>query len=268
MSRLTEKGATGPLALFTTSTDLSLGTLVGSKFDSSDGREFVLVQNGGTALVSGNLIQSPAKIGTTTGHQNLATSTAAVGATQVTVTLGGTAATANQYAGGYVIFNAGTGAGQTLKIQSHPAQTSTSGTVVLTLEDAIVVATLASDTKSCLVLNPYGSYNGTNASTHGVIVMPTTNTGGPIGVTLYPIAATTTSGGTLANGGIPSYGLIQTKGVVSCLNDATTAIGLDVMPSANTAGALQTYVAATNTRVGTATQAGVTTEKRLVTIQL
>lgn len=267
MSRITEKGATGPLSLFNTSTDLSLGNATGAKFDSSDGREFVIVQNGGTALVSGNLIQSPAKIGTTTGHQNLATSTAAIGATTVTVTLGGTAATASQYAGGFVIFNAGTGAGQTLKIASHPAQTSTSGTVVLTLEDPIQVATLASDTKSSLVLNQYGSQNGANASTSGVIVMPTTNTGSPIGVTLYPIPATTTTGG-VNSLGVPSYGLIQTKGLVACLNDANTAIGLDLMPSANTAGALQTYVAATNTRVGTATQAGVTTEKRLITIQL
>lgn len=267
MSRITEKGATGPLALFNTTTDLSLGNMTGAKFDSSDGREFVIVQNGGTALVSGVLVQSPAKIGTTTGHQNLATSTAAIGATSVSVTLGGTAATANQYAGGYIIFNAGTGLGQTLKIASHPAQSSTSGSLTLTLEDPIQVATLSSDTKSCLVLNPYGSTGGATAATSGVVVMPTTNTGAPIGVTLYPIAATTTSGG-VNNLGTPTYGLIQTKGLVSCLNDANTAIGLDLMPSSNTAGAVMTYVAATNTRVGTATQAGVTTESRLITIQL
>lgn len=267
MSRLTEKGATGPLSLFNTSTDLSLGSMTGAKFDSADGREFVIVQNGAVALVSGVLVQTPAKIGTTTGHQNLATSTQAVGDLTVTVTLGGTAATAQQYAGGYVIFNAGAGLGQTLKIASHPAQTSTSGTVVLTLEDPIAVITASASTKSSLVLNPYGSSGGATAATSGVIVMPTTNTGAPIGVTLYPIPATTTTGGANALG-VPSYGLIQTKGLVACLNDATTAIGLDLMPSANTAGALQTYVAATNTRVGTATQAGVTTESRLITIQL
>lgn len=260
MSRLTERPAVSPLQLFQTSTDQSLNTLVGSRFDSSDGREFVLVQNGGTALVSGNLIQGPAKIGTTTGHQNLATSTAAVGATSVTVTLGGTAATANQYAGGYVIFNAGTGAGQTLKISSHIAQTSTSGTLVLNLEDAITVATLASDTKSCLVLNPYGSSGGATFATSGVVVCPTTLTGAVIGVSFYPIAATSST--------VLSYGFIQTKGVVACLNDATTAIGLDLMPSTNTAGAVMTYVAATSSRVGSATQAGVTTESRLITIQL
>lgn len=260
MSRLTEKGQGGPLELFATSTDASLATLTGSKFDSADGREFVLVQNGGSALVSGVLVQSPAKIGTTTGHQNLATSTAAVGATTVTVTLGSTAATANQYAGGYVIFNAGTGIGQTLKIASHPAQTTTTGTLVLTLEDPIQVATLASDTKSCLVLNPYGSSNGADFTTSGVVVCPTSLTGGVIGVTLYPIAATTAT--------VLQYGLIQTKGLVACLNDANTTIGVDIMPSSNTAGAVMTYVVATKSRVGTSTQAGVTTESRLITLQL
>lgn len=257
MSRLTQKGQGGPLELFKTSTDASLATLTGAKFDSADGREFVLVQNGGSALVSGNLIQGPAQIGA--NHTNLATSTAAIGATTVTVTMGGTLATANQYAGGYVVFNAGTGLGQTLKIASHPSATS-SGTCVLTLEDPIQVATVSGSTKSTLVLNPYGSSNGTDFTTSGVVVCPTVLTGRVIGVSLYPIAATTAT--------VLQYGLIQTKGVVACLNDATTAIGLDLMPSTNTAGAVMTYVVATSSRVGTSTVAGVTTETRPIMIQL
>lgn len=258
MSRFTQKGATGPLGYAQTSTDLSLGTLVGTKFETSDGREFVLVQNGGTALVAGRLIQGPVTIGA--NHQNLATTTAAIGATQVTVTLGGTAVTANQYQGGFVIFNAGTGIGQTLRIASHPAQATTSGTVVLTLEDPITVATLASDTKSTLLLPPYGSANGVDVRTSGVVVCPVTLTGPVIGVTVSPIPASTTT--------LPSYGFIQTKGVVGCLNDATTAIGLDVMHSANTAGAVQTYVAATAGKVGNSFVAGVTTEVRPIIIDV
>lgn len=237
---------------------MSLGTLVGSKFDTSDGRQFVLIQNAGVALVSGNLIQGPVNIGA--NHTNLATSTAAIGATSVTVTLGGTAATANQYQGGYVVFNAGTGIGQTLKIAGHPAQTSTSGTLVLTLEDPIKVATLASDTKSTLMLNPYGSANGVSVVTSGCVVCPTTLTGPIIGVTNSPIAASTTT--------VPSYGFIQNRGVVGCLNDATTAIGLDLMHSANTAGAVQTYVVATAGRIGNSYVAGVTTEVRPIMVDL
>lgn len=257
MSRITEKGATGAIELFQTSVDPSFATLAGSKYESADGREFVLVQNAGTALVSGTLIQGPVTIGST--HQNLATSTQAVGDKVVTVTLGGTLATANQYAGGYVVFNAGAGIGQTLKIASHPAGTS-SGTVVLTLEDPIQVITASASTKSTLILNPYGSGNGTDVRTSGVVICPTTLTGPVIGVSFYPIPASTTT--------VASYGLIQTKGLVGLLNDATTAIGLDLMPSANTPGAVQTYVVATKSRVGTSTVAGVTTEVRPVTIQL
>lgn len=258
MSYFTQKGQGAPMAYASTSTDASLATLTGAKFDTSDGREFVLIQNAGVALVSGNLIQGPVAIGA--NHTNLVTSTAAVGATTVTVTLGGTAVTANQYAGGFVVFNAGTGIGQTLQILSHPAQSSTSGTVVLTLADTIKVATLTSDTKSTLILPRYGSANGASVITSGCVVCPTTLTGPVIGVTVSPIAASTTT--------VPSYGFIQTNGVVGCLNDANTAIGLDLMPSANTAGAVATYVVATKCRVGTSSVAGVTTEVRPITIQL
>lgn len=256
MSYFSGRGEGGPLPYAQASTDASLATLTGTKFDTPDGREFVLVQNGGTALAQGKLVQGPAQIA---NHQNLVTAAAALGATTITVTLGGTAVTANQYAGGYLLVNDGTGAGQTLKIASHPAQTSTSGTVVITLEDAVQVATDSSSNTS-LRLNPYGSSNGTNVSTSGVIVCPTTLTGQVIGVSTYPVAASTST--------VPTYSLIQTRGLVACLNDANTAIGLDLMPSANTAGAVATYVVATSSRVGTSTQAGVTTEYRQINLQL
>lgn len=245
------------MELFQTSTDSSLATLTGAKFDAADGREFVLIQNAGTALVSGVLVQGPVTIGST--HTGLTLSTAAIGATTISVTLGGTLATANQYQGGYLVISAGTGAGQTLKIKSHPAGTS-SAVVVFTLEDALSVATLTSDSKGSLVLNPFGAPNGTNVATNGCVISPTTATGPTVGVTLYPIPASSST--------VPSYGLIQTRGPVACLNDANTAIGLDVMPSSGTAGAVVTYVVATRNRVGTSTVAGETTKSQLINIQL
>lgn len=258
MSRFTQAAQGAPMGFGQTSTDSSLGTLCGARFVTADGREFVLVQNAGVALASGNLIQGPVTIGA--NHTNLATSTVAIGSATVTVTLGGTAITANQYQNGYVTFNAGTGIGQTLRIASHPAQTSTSGTVVLTLGDPVQVATLSSDTKSTLMLNPYGSQNGVDVRTSGVVVCPTSLTGPIIGVTNLPIAASTST--------VPTYGFIQTKGVVGCLNDATTAIGLDLMHSANTAGAVATYVAATAGNIGNSYVAGVSTEVRPIKINL
>lgn len=251
-----------PFALFgvnggQTSNDSSLQTLVGTKFEGSDGRQYALVQNGATALVSGVLVQSPASIGST--HTGLTCATAAIGATQITVTMGGTLATANQYAGGYVVISAGTGIGQTLKISSHPAATS-SGTCVLTLEDALSVATSVSDSKASLTLPQYGSPNGTAYTTSGVVVCPTTLTGRVIGATVYPIPASSST--------VLSYGFIQTKGAVGVLNESATAIGLDVMPSASVAGAVCTYVVATKTRVGVSTVAGENAKTQLITLQL
>lgn len=262
MSYISDKDS-APLSLFgvnggNTSTDASLSTLVGAKFNSADGREFVLVQNGATALVSGVLVQSPASIGA--NHTGLTASTQAIGDTTLTVTLGGTAVTANQYAGGYVVISAGTGIGQTLKIASHPAQATTSGTVVLTLEDPLSVATLTSDSKASLTLPQYGSQNGAAVTTSGVVVCPTTLTGRVIGATLYPIPASTST--------IPTYGFIVTKGAVGVLNGANTAIGLDVMPGGSVAGSIVTYVVATKTRVGVATVAGEDTKVQMITLQL
>ena len=264
MSYISDKDS-APLSLFgvnggNTSTDASLSTLVGAKFNTQDGRELVLVQNGGTALVSGVLVQGPVSIGA--NHTGLAVTGSAtvnpIGATAVTVTMGGTLATVNQYQGGYAVVSAGTGIGQTLKIASHPAATS-SGTCVLTLEDPLSVA-LDTTSKISLTLNPYGSQNGADVTTSGVVVCPTTLTGRVIGATLYPIPASTST--------VPTYGFIVTKGLTAILNDANTAIGLDVMPSTNTAGAVMTYVYTTGSRVGTSTVAGATTKALPVTLQL
>lgn len=252
-----------PFALFgvnggITSSDASLATLVGARWNTADGREFVIVQNGAVALTAGKLIQGPASIGA--NHTGLTCATAAIGSTTITVTLGGTAVTANQYQGGYAVVSAGTGIGQTLRIASHPAQATTSGTVVLTLEDPLSVATAVADSKVSLTLNPYGSQYGAALGTHGVVISPTTATGPTVGVTIYPIPATTTS--------VLSYGFIQTRGPVACLNDAGTAIGLDVMPSSAVAGAVLTYAVATRNRVGTSTVAGETTKAQIINIQL
>ena len=240
-----------------TTTDLSLSTEVGQKFRSSDGREFVVVQNGAVALVAGNLIQAPATIGA--NHTNLAVGVAAaIGATTISVTSGGTLMTANQYQGSLAVINAGPGIGQTVRIASHLAATA-SGVVIMNLEDPLSVA-LTTSSKLSMTLPQYGSRFGTDFSTNGVIVSPTASTGVSIGVTVYPIPASTAT--------VASYGFIQTKGFVGCLNDSTTAVGLDLMPSSSVPGAVVTYAVATRNRVGTSTVAGVTTEVRGINIQL
>lgn len=259
MSWFTQLGQGAPISYGATTTDLSLSTLVGTRYSTSDGRQFVLVQNAGTALVSGRLIQGPAEIA---NHKNRTLGTSAIAATTITVALGATALTANQYRGGFLVVNAGTGIGQTLRVSSHPAADA-SATVTITLEDALKVATLTSDSKGTLVLPPYGNANGTDVSTLGVIVCPTTLSGSLLGVTISPIAASSST--------VPSYGFVQTRGIVGGINHANTVIGLDLMPSLTStpvAGSFQTYAVATGSRVGTATVAGTDVEAYPITIQL
>lgn len=251
MSRITSRGATGPLSLvangaFQTSTDTSLATLCGSRWDLSDGREVALVYNSSAGAIAAGLnTQSPAIVA---NHQNIAVSAyqaySANGnvPAKVTVTLGATAATANQYAGGYVVVNDVNGEGQTLKIASHPAADA-SGSLAITLEEGATVA-LTTSSEVCLIANPF--YN--------IIVHPTTTTGSLAGITLYALPAST-------------YGFTVTNGVTSCLNDANTAAGLPLMRSTNTAGALMTF-ASTGALVGNAAQAGVTTEYRAIQVNI
>lgn len=258
MSRISDfKSA--PMEVLSSSTDSSLATLTGARFQLADGREVVLVQNAGTALVAGNLIQGPAQVA---NHQNIAVTAFSAATTNAlataTVTLGATAATANQYQGGQLVVNAGTGIGQTLKVSGHPAALA-SGSLVVTLEDNPAVA-LDATSKVCLRLNPHGSSNGTDVRTDGVIICPTTLTGQVVGVSLTAVPASTST--------VPSFGFIQTRGPVACLNNGGTAIGLDLMPSGTAAGACATFVATTSTRIGTAVEAGVTTEARQIVVQL
>ncbi len=204
------KGA--PFSLFgvngvVTSTDTSIATMVGTRFSSADGRQFVLVQNGAPAIGSGLLVQGPATIGA--NHIGLAVAAAsATGSTSVTVTLGGTLVTANQYQGGFATVSAGQGIGQNLRIASHLAATATAN-LVLTLEDPLSLNLTTATSKVTLTLNQYGSQYGTNVATSGVIVSPTAASGQLVGVTVGPLAASSST--------VPTYGFIQSKGAVEQL---------------------------------------------------
>lgn len=250
MSRLTQKGATSPLALvangtFQTSTDSSLATLVGTRFDTSDGREVMLVKAGAVAVVPGKLYQDAALVA---NHQNLAVTAFTAYSNngnvpaRVTVTLGATAATANQYAGGFLVVNDNNGEGQTLRIASHPAANS-GASLVVTLEDSPTTA-ITTASEVCLI-PPHGD---------SIIVAPTTLTGALAGVSLYDIA-------------IGAYGFVTTKGLTSCLADGAIAVGAMVGPSNAVAGAVEVAVLAQGI-VGNASQAGVDTEYRTIFVNL
>lgn len=269
MSRITEKGATGALEVFQTSVDPSLATLPGSRYETADGREFSLVQVGAANIASGVVVQGPAAVAnhvglspatsSTTGYNAIYPIAGTVGGKVIQIATGATAELLNRYQAGYLVVVEGTGLGQTLKIAGNSVAATTSA-LVINLEDAFTAAT---DTTSrfTLVLRPYGNNNGTSFATDGVIVSPaTTLTGEVLGVSLYPLPASTTT--------VASYGLIQTKGDVAVLGSSTVALGLDVAVPSGTAGAVLVYAVATTTRIGTVVVATASAKYNLIKLHL
>lgn len=259
MSRITQRGATSPLAIvangaFQTSTDASLATLVGTRWDLSDGREVILVNaSSATTVAPGKVYQNAANIA---DHTNLAVTAFTAYSNngnipaKVTVTLGATAVTANQYAGGFLTGSDGTGEGQICRIASHPAADA-SASLVVTLEEGPLTAFVASASEVSLTA-PTGK---------NIIITPTTtSTSVAIGLAIYAIAAS-------------SYGFLLTKGIGNALADSTNpVIGNAIAASKITAGAVGSVSYATNVLtdsvIGVALVTGVSTEYRPVYVNL
>jgi hypothetical protein len=216
--------------VFATST--TQNHVLGDKAFSPDGRAFRYVKAGAVALIPGQVIQSPAVV---TNHVGLTpTAVSAVGDTSVTVTLAAAAATANQYAGGYLCVAAGTtGFGQALLIASHPAAPS-SGTLTLTLADPFRIATSGTIVMD-LIANRHD----------GVVVTPGALTGTVVGVAISAIPAA-------------GFGWLQTRGVAPILTTGTPAVGSNVAAIA-TSGQIGVDTAAL-THFGSMARAGVATQ--------
>lgn len=217
---------------------------LGALLKLNDGRVFRYVKNGGVAIAAGKLTQAAAPVA---NHLNMACAVAALAAKEVTVTDGGTAITANQYAGGFLHINAGTGLGQTYRVKSHPANAG-STTCVITLYDEIRVA-LDATSKATLTKNKYDS----------IIVCPTTMTAPVVGWTVKGLTAS-------------YYGWVCVKGMTAALfhtgSGGAAAVGGNVCPATtNTpvAGAVEEQDAsALLPIVGTVAQVNATTEYGLV----
>lgn len=205
----------------TTSTTKN-GVLLGTKAVTRDGKVYRWTSNGAVALVEGKTTTGVARVA---NHANLAltsTSNIAVGSLVISVTLGGTAATADQYADGYATINDGTGVGQSYLIVGNSAQTSTTGSVDLYLAEPVTVALVIASTKVTLIQNP-------NAN---VVVTPAVVTNPIAGVPNVPVAAS-------------SYFWAQTRGMAGVLSDGVIARGTQSIPSDAVIGALETRVDAT-----------------------
>ena len=172
----------------------------------------------GAAQTVGHLLQEPAE--DTAFRSMVCQASSAIGAETVSVTLGGTAVTANLFDDGILTIELGTGLGQVFRIKSHTVQTSTTGTCTFTLDRPLKIATVVTTTQISVRKNPY----------NGVIEYPvTTQTGRAVGVALY----TSTNN---------YYGWIQSGGDCAVLFDTGTNTSNEVTsisPSAAVAGSVK-----------------------------
>ena len=195
--------------------EATASTGVGSRGVSNDGREYRYVKAGAVALVPGYLQQSPAEI---TNHEALTpTATAAQGSNTLIATLGATAATANQYAGGLALVCTTPDIGYVYRISGHAAVLS-SGIITLTLDDLIRGADITTASRITLYPNPY----------NGVVINPTTAASSPVVVAVTPVTAL-------------QYGWGQTTGAGCVIADAGNSIvvGTNVVASNQTAGTVE-----------------------------
>lgn len=187
------------------------------------GNRYRYIKAGASALVTGNLLQEPAE---DTNFRSMAVDTAAaIGDKMVSVTLGGTAVTANQFDEGILYVESSTGIGQQFRIKRHEVQTSTSGSCNFYLDRPLKIA-LTTSSQVSVRKNPY----------KGVIQYPvTTQTGGAVGVALY--AQTAAYFGWVISGGDQAV-LFDTGG--NTANDASA-----VSPSAAVAGSVKVFATST-----------------------
>lgn len=209
---------------------------------TSDGRKFRYCK-AGELLVTGDLYTNAAV--STNFNGMTVQAAAAIGASEISVTLGGTAVTANMFDEGYLMVYGGTGIGQQFQIESHTVQTSTTGTCTFTIRGKLAVALTTADSKVTVIKNPYLD----------VVKVPATPTGIPVGVAQFAIPS-------------GKYGWIQTSGIAGILADATTtaADGSGVSPSTTTPGTC-TKAVTLDARIGNSLQM-VTVSAKVGPVQL
>ena len=199
------------------------------------GRTFVYTKNGSVALSAGKLTIHPT---VPANHQNVAVASAvAAGDNQITVTLGATAATLNQYQDGYLTVNDATGEGTCYKIRSNPAA-SASASLTLTLYDTVHTA-LDTTSEVCLTPNPW----------NGVIISIADQADVPAGVPLIDVTA-------------DYYFWLQTGGICPVLADEAIAQGQQLTIGSSVVGAVEAQDAAGEPVLGYAYMALVDTEYR------
>lgn len=222
---------------------------LGSMAIAKDGRVYRYCTPGAAALVPGSIYQGAAPIAL---HLALTAVAESIGAGSagdpITVTPGATAGAANLYAEGMLCISDGTGVGYAYRISGHAAITaSVAFNLFLDPDDRINVA-LDTTSRYGLHHNPYKN----------IIVAATTVTAQVAGGAVSLIPANTTS---------QNYGWLQTRGPFPALINGTPGVGIGVVTSATTAGAVDvgTVGAEINVRqIGRMMQVGVSTKNNMI----
>ena len=200
---------------------------IGTKGMTPDGRIFRYAKNGAVALTTGKLTIAADLV---TNHEDRAFATAgAVGDKTVSISIGATAITANQYDEGYLVIIDDTGEGHVHQIVSH-GTTSGSANVSFTISPGLEEATTTSTTVS-LMRNRWS----------GVLISDGSQSDVAAGVT--PIAVTA-----------GYYFWAQTGGMASILTDtgAQAVQGQPITIGGTSSGGVTIHDAATETYLGMA----------------
>lgn len=185
---------------------------LGQEMVFSDGRRFRYARAGAVAVVPGKLYQAPIPVA---DHVLQTAAAAAVGDRTVSLTLGATATTADQYRDGYLVVDlaSNTGFGYIYQVGAHMV-IAASGVFPVPLRSAVQVAIAATANSVSLVPNNYGGVILTIATTPTAVLAGCSVKAIPIG----------------------QYGWIQVGGNVMCLVAGSNVIGTTCWPS-GTAGA-------------------------------
>ena len=200
---------------------------------TDDGRVYKYARAGAVDLAPGKINTPAAAVA---NHVNLTAVATPAGSFSTSFTLGATAATADQYAEGYLNVNVAPGQGQLLKVSGNTAAALSTAITVNLTEPVLVAFTTSS--KVSLYKNEYDS----------VIISAAA-------------AALMTAG--VANIAVTAayYGWLQVGGYCSVLSDGIITKNAGAIVSASVNGAATIELAASVTqRIGTAVEATVDTQ--------
>jgi hypothetical protein len=191
---------------------------VGTRYEDAFGRVYYYAFCT-TAIGRGKMGIAAATIG---NHNNLSFQTApAVGDQSVKVTLGGTAATAEQYKDGWLVNQDGTGEGRIYKIEGHEAQTSTTGTLEVFLAERIDIVMAVSETNVDLLYNKYDHLRIPTSAVEDFVGVGVPNMVGGLGAS--------------------EFGYIQTWGPCAVWRDAAETLGRMLTFGAGVAAQVQEH---------------------------